>query len=41
MQDMRGYRFCEVGLITGTSQDDAGLGFGAGGLLCGRSAKGP
>jgi hypothetical protein len=23
MQDMRGYRFCEVGLITGTSQDDA------------------
>jgi hypothetical protein len=23
MQDMRGYRFCEVGLITGTSQDNA------------------
>ena len=23
MQDMRGYRFCEVGLITGTSQDTA------------------
>jgi hypothetical protein len=23
MQDMRGYRFCEVGLITGTSQDHA------------------
>lgn len=23
MQDMRGHRFCEVGLITGTSQDDA------------------
>ncbi len=23
MQDMRGYRFCELGLITGNSQDDA------------------
>ena len=23
MQDMRGYRFCELGLITGTSQDNA------------------
>jgi hypothetical protein len=23
MQDMRGYRFCEVGLISGTSQDNA------------------
>lgn len=23
MRDMRGYRFCEVGLITGTSQDSA------------------
>jgi hypothetical protein len=23
LQDMRGYRFCEVGLITGTSQDNA------------------
>jgi hypothetical protein len=23
MQDMRGYRFCEVGLITGTAQDNA------------------
>jgi hypothetical protein len=23
MQDMRGYRFCEVGLITGTSQENA------------------
>jgi hypothetical protein len=23
MQDMRGYQFCEVGLITGTSQDNA------------------
>jgi hypothetical protein len=23
MQDMRGYRFCEVGMITGTSQDNA------------------
>jgi hypothetical protein len=23
MQDMRGYRFCEVDLVTGTSQDDA------------------
>ena len=23
MQDIRGYRFCEVGLITGTSQDNA------------------
>ncbi len=23
MQDVRGYRFCEVGLITGTSQDNA------------------
>jgi hypothetical protein len=23
MQDMRGYRFCEVGLITGTGQDNA------------------
>jgi hypothetical protein len=23
MQDMRGYRFCEVGLITGTSHDNA------------------
>ena len=23
MQDMRGYRFCEVGLITGASQDNA------------------
>lgn len=23
MQNMRGYRFCEVGLITGTSQDNA------------------
>jgi hypothetical protein len=23
MHDMRGYRFCEVGLITGTSQDNA------------------
>jgi hypothetical protein len=23
MQDMRGFRFCEVGLITGTSQDNA------------------
>src|SRR5262249_8843167 len=23
MQDMRGYRFCEVGLITGNSQDNA------------------
>jgi hypothetical protein len=23
MQDMRGYRFCEVGLITGSSQDNA------------------
>src|SRR4249920_3338966 len=23
MQDMRGYRFCEVGLITGAGQDNA------------------
>jgi hypothetical protein len=23
LRDMRGYRFCEVGLITGTSQDNA------------------
>ena len=23
MQDLRGHRFCEVGLITGTGQDDA------------------
>jgi hypothetical protein len=23
LQDMRGHRFCEVGLITGTSQDNA------------------
>jgi hypothetical protein len=23
LQDMRGYRFCEIGLITGPSQDDA------------------